>query len=377
MRIVHVTGYFSVSMAYQENLLPVGQFELGHEVFVLTGVNEPDFGFNRDKRTSSPGSFDYKGVTVCRLPHYIEIINKGPILKGLLRQIRALRPDVLFIHDVGSSFFAGLWYKILNPHVRLQFDCHSTHANARNSKFGPLFHGVFKLFFQVFRRRFDRIFAVSPETVDFMCQYYGLRAEEITLLPLPGDPSLLPLAEEIRTRVRAELAIPQNGQVLIHTGKLPADKETVAVLQAFAKTDGAERRLLIAGWVDDDFMQIFRGYLQADPRVIYLGWTKADRLRELFLASDLLVQPGSLSNTFIDAICSGLPVLLDDTPQGRYLTARNNGRVVQRGQVDLLAARMRECLEADLLPLLKLNARDASEFFGYVNNAKITVNHLE
>lgn len=376
MRIVHVTGYFSVSMAYQENLLPVGQFELGHEVFVLTGVNEPDFGFNRDTRSNSPGSFDYKGVTICRLPHYIEIINKGPILKGLLRQIRVLRPDVLFIHDVGPSFFAGLWYKILNPHVRLQFDCHSTYANARNSKFGPLYHGIFKRFFQVFRGRFDRIFAIAPETVDFMCQYYGLHGDEITLLPLPGDPSLLPLADEIRTRVRAELAIPQDGLVLIHTGKMPGDKETVAVLQAFAKTEGAERRLLIAGSVDDDFMPIFRRCLQADQRVIYLGWTNADRLRELFFASDLLVQPGSLSNTFIDAICCGLPVLLDDTPQGRYLTSRENGRVVQRGQVNLLAARMKECLEADLLPLLKRNSRDASGFFGYVGNAKITVDHL-
>lgn len=376
MRIVHVTGYFAVNMAYQENLLPRGQFELGHEVYVLTGTNEPDFGFNRDTRVNPPGSFDCRGVTVCRLPHYLEIINKGPILRGLLRQIRLLRPDVLFIHDVGPSFFAGLWYKILNPHVHLQFDCHSTYANARNSKLGPLYHDIFKRLFQVFKRRFDRIFAVAPETVDFMCRYYGLHTDEITLLPLPGDPSLLPLADEIRTRVRAELAIPKDAQVLMHTGKLPGDKETVAVLQAFAKSEGAERRLLIAGSVDDDFMPIFKSCLQADQRVIYLGWTTADRLRELFFASDLLVQPGSLSNTFIDAICCGLPVLLDDTPQGRYLTSRKNGRVVQRGSVDLLAASMKECLEPDLLFLLKRNAHDASEFFGYVNNAKISMDHL-
>jgi len=376
MRIVHVTGYFAANMAYQENLLPLGQFELGHEVYVLTGTNEPDFGFNRDNRSNPPGSFDYRGVTVCRLPHYFEIINKGPVLRGLFRRIKVLRPDVLFIHDVGPSFFAGLWYKILNPSVHLQFDCHSTHANARNSKLGPIYHGIFKYFFKVFRGKFDRIFAVAPETVDFMCRFYGLRTDEITLLPLPGDPSQLPLADKIRTRVRAELAIPQNGLVLIHTGKLPGDKETVAVLQAFTKTEGSDRRLLIAGSVDEEFKPIISTYMKSDHRIVYLGWTTADRLRELFFASDLLVQPGSLSNTFIDAICCGLPVLLDDTPQGRYLTSRENGRIVQRGQVDLLASCMNECLEADLLSLLKNNSRDASEFFGYVSNAKITVDHL-
>lgn len=376
MRIVHITGYFAVNMAYQENLLPMGQVELGHEVYILTGTHEPDFGFNRTAREQPFGCFDYHGVTVCRLGHYFEIINKGPILKGILSELRRLRPDVLFIHDIGTSFIVGLWYKLLNSKVRLQVDCHSTPANARNSKIGPLYHGVFKIFFQLFKKKFDRFFAIAPETVDFMCRYYGLSKADVTLLPLPGDPSLLPRADEIRAQVRAELSIPMDAQVLIHTGKLPGDKETVAVLKAFAKTPGSHRRLLIAGAVDGDFMPTFKRYMEADDRIIFIGWATADRLRELFLAGDLLVQPGSLSNTFIDAICCGLPVLLDDTPQGRYLVSSQNGRVIARGSLDKLVACMHECLEPAALSLLKQQSRQASEFFGYVNNARMTLAHL-
>jgi len=376
MKIVHVTGYFAPQMAYQENLLPVGQFELGHEVFILTGKNEPDFGFNRETRKNPAGQFNYQGVIVIRLDDYFEITNKGPILKGLLRKLRELRPDILFIHDVGISFLAGILYKLLNPKVRLQVDSHSTSSNARNSKIGPFYHGIFKILFLLFRKKFDRIFATAPETVDFMCRYYGLSEDEITLLPLPGDPSLLSKIDEIRIRVRNELNIHDDLKILVHTGKLPGDKETEAVLLAFARNPRADLRLLIVGSVDESFKPIFERYLNSDSRIIYLGWVNSSRLRELFLAAELLVQPGSLSNTFIDAICCGLPVLLDDTPQGRHLTSFENGRVVSRGNVIQLANLMEECLSDNIQANLKRNSKRASDYFGYVNNAKMTLDHL-
>ena len=36
MKILHLTGYFNEKVAYQENMLTLGQHELGHEVYVLT-----------------------------------------------------------------------------------------------------------------------------------------------------------------------------------------------------------------------------------------------------------------------------------------------------------------------------------------------------
>lgn len=376
MRIVHVTGYFAVNMAYQENLLPVGQAEIGHEVFILTGRNDPDFGFNRDSRNNPAGCFDYHGVTVCRLEHYLDITNKGPILKGLLVNLRRLRPDVLFIHDIGTSFITGLWYKLLNPDVHLQVDCHSTPSNARNSRLGPLYHGMFKVIYKLFKNRFDRIFATAPETVDFMCRYYGLNKDEICLLPLPGDSSLLAQADGLRAKVRCALNIPDDHKVLIHTGKLPGDKETLAVLEMFKKLKGDEYKLLVAGSIDKNFQSIFNEYKQNDPRIIYIGWVGPQTLREIFIASDLLVQPGSLSNTFIEAICCKLPVVLDDTPQGRFLTSWDNGCVVERGSIEVLLSIIQNCLNASKLLMMRTNSEVASQYFNYQNNARMTLDHL-
>jgi glycosyltransferase involved in cell wall biosynthesis len=346
-------------------------------VVVLTGRNEPDFGFNRATRCKPAGPFEYRGVKVIRLEHYIEIVNRGPFLRGLLRALGQLQPDVLFIHDIGPAFITGLWYKLWNPRVRLQVDCHSTSANARNSRFGAIYHGLFKVLFRLFSRRFDRVFAIAPETVDFMCRYYGFDPSELTLLPLPGDPSALPLRESIRSRVRSELRIPAHARVLVHTGKLPGDKETLAVLQAFLLLKDPSLKLLIAGSVEDHFAPTLQHFLQADGRIHALGWVSAARLRELFFASDLLVQPGSLSNTFIDAICCGLPVLLDATPQGSYLTSRGNGSTVARGSIEMLSGAINACIQPASLENLSAAARAASDFFGYANNARMTLDHID
>jgi glycosyltransferase involved in cell wall biosynthesis len=376
MRIVHVTGYFAEEMAYQENLLPAGQAHLGHDVYVIAGRKVPDFGFNSASRLLEAGSFECHGVKVIRLPHYFEVRNKGPVLRGLYRQLRALEPDILFVHDVGPSLVVGLAYKIFKPDVRLQFDCHSTPSNARNSLLGPPYHAAFKLLFRMFSSRFDRLFATAPETADFMRRFYGLSDGQISLLPLPGDASALPHSRELRERVREELNVGESEEVLIHTGKLPGDKETLTLLQAFSNCSNPSRRLWIAGSVTPAFATTVQRYLEKDPRITFLGWSSPARLRELFCASDLLVQPGSLSNTFVDAICCGLPILLDDTPQGRYLTARGNGFVVARGSVERLASSIDACFASETLFKMRERSREAADFFGHINNARMTLAHV-
>jgi glycosyltransferase involved in cell wall biosynthesis len=220
---------------------------------------------------------------------------------------------------------------------------------------------------------FDRFFAVAPETVEFMRSYYGLPGKKISLLPLPGDASLMDRADELRSAIRSQLAIAEHCVVLIHAGKLPGDKLTRQVLEAFRGIQGQRYRLLVAGALDEAFVEEFDGMVRLDSRVKYIGWLPSDRLREVFMASDLLVQPGSLSNTFLDAICCGVPVLLDDTPQGRYLTRHGNGVVVPRGPVTHLENRIRDCTETPVLTILKQRAREVSHHFDYLNVARMSL----
>ena len=43
MKIIHLTGYYSEKMLYQENLLPSGQVEIGHSVKIFTSDQLPTY----------------------------------------------------------------------------------------------------------------------------------------------------------------------------------------------------------------------------------------------------------------------------------------------------------------------------------------------
>ena len=253
MKIVHVTSYFIKDMAYQENLLPRGQVELGHDVVVLTGSINPDFGFNTDSREMPRGVFYDNGVLVDRLDQYVELSNRGVLFKNLYKSITKHSPDVLLCHGIGQPLLICLIYKLINSNVILQMDTHSTSDNSGNSKFAFFYHGFAKLLFKMFRGKFHDIFAIAPETVTFMQKWYGLKALDITLLPLPGDSSLMQNYDELRDCLRRSNSFLSNELVLVHTGKLPGDKETKAVLDSFMLIKDERFKLIIAGSVDAGF----------------------------------------------------------------------------------------------------------------------------
>jgi glycosyltransferase involved in cell wall biosynthesis len=266
-----------------------------------------------------------------------------------------------------------MFYKLFNPQVSLHMDCHSTPDNARNSMFGPVYHYFFRCFFGLFHKKIDRFFAIAPETIMFMTQFYKLRKENIILLPLPGDSSGLPEKESIKKRVFEELNITEATRIILHSGKLPGDKETLSVLKSFSQIKNINLRLVLAGSVSESFREVLDRQKSNDSRIIELGWVSAATLRDLMLASDLLVQPGSLSNSFIDAICCGLPIILDDTPQGRYLTKADNGVCIARSDLGSLTSCMEVCLEKDKNATMKMNALGEADFYSYVNNARISL----
>jgi glycosyltransferase involved in cell wall biosynthesis len=373
MNIVHVTPYLAENMTYQENLLPEGQALLGHNVTIITGVNEPDFGFNRDSRRQKVGSINYGSCKLSRLDHYVEFTNRSPVLKSLYAEIDKCSPDILFIHDVGAALVVAILYKKRNPNVLLHFDCHSDFKNSRTSMLGPIYHSLFRFLFLNFGGLFDKIFAVAPETIEFLKNVYGLSKDQITLLPLPGDASLLQDAHSIRTRLRAEWGLSDRHRILIHTGKMPSDKLTLKVLNMFQQLNGDEYRLFVVGAIDPSFQNTFDDFIYRDERISFHGWTSGYRLREFFIASDLLLAPGSLSNTFIDAVCCALPVLLDDTPQGRFVTQWGNGVVHPRGShLDLLSL-VQKCITTESIDKFRHRALFAAEYLDYRNIAKLSL----
>ena len=370
MKILHVTAYYMDGMGYQENMLPKGQAELGHDVVVICGNRHPNYKHIRDERDSMPGIFYDGQVQIERLPVFAELNGRGVIFKSLLPKLYKYKPDLLFCHGIGEPIISCIIYKLLNPSVILQMDTHSTADNSGKSMYAGLYHGFFRIILQIFKAKFSSLFAISPETVEFMKKYYKLKDEDISFLPLPGDGSLMEEYCSNRIKFREKYNIGENEKVVIHTGKLPGEKLTNEVINAFNHLQRDDVKLIICGSIEDDWKNQFYELLGQNKNIHFLGWLPAEELRELFVASDLLCQPGSLSNTFLDAVCCGLPVILADTPQGRELTSDGNGILVSTKDMKLLEEKLSNALKPEKLRILKKNAKDAWSKYHYVNNAE-------
>ncbi|MDF1877994.1 hypothetical protein JHD47_09220, partial [Sulfurimonas sp. SAG-AH-194-L11] len=94
MKILHILSYFKPDAAYQENLLTLGQSQLGNDVYILTSNLEPKFESNKSDRCHKYGWFSYENVNVKRIPILFEIVNRFVIFKSLYKEISKINPDL-------------------------------------------------------------------------------------------------------------------------------------------------------------------------------------------------------------------------------------------------------------------------------------------
>lgn len=369
MRIAHITGYFNEKVAYQENMLTKGQVELGHEVYVLTSNLLIELPGQKDSRLMPVGEFDYEGVKLIRTPFTVEIKKNSLIhYKSVLKNLRKIKPDYIFIHDKGLYVFPILFYKLfINKKVMIRMDFHSDFTNSMNSKLGKLYHGFFRYYFKLFGFTFNKYYFIAPEMGRFIRAVYKVPEYKCELLRLPGDAS--GVANFTKQELRVKWKFEGGKTYIVHSGKMPAGKKTAEVLDAIQGTD---IKAILLGSITGTGSEALQQKINQNPNAIHLGWRTPQEIRELIKASDILVQPGTLSNTFVEAVCIGTPLLLDDTPQGRDLVASENGMLISK---EITPENIREGIATIMANQDEYiqKARESKTKFDYMTISKQTV----
>ncbi|WP_129408550.1 glycosyltransferase family 4 protein [Marinitoga lauensis] len=374
MKIVHVLSYFKPDAGYQENLLTVGQYEIGNDVYIITSRYEPDFSFNKNSRIYELGEYDYKGVKIIRVKSLYENKNRFVILKNLYVYLEKINPDLIFFHDHSPQLLTCVRYVKKHPHTRLVVDIHSTLNNSMSTIIGKIYHKVFwKKIIQKIQKYYYKVFYVAPESKDFAIRIYGINESKLEHLPLPGDCSLLDRYNEIRQNVRNKFGVSEREKIIFHTGKMSERKKTLEVLKAFSKLSNENYKLFLVGSVEDKLMNSLKNFLEKDSRIEYLGWATASELKKLLIGGDVLLQPGSLSHVFIDGICAGLPLILSKTPQNEYLTRNGNGFLIEKPTVESILYAIKHVLNENNLYKYKEKTFAISKEFHYINIAKKSI----
>lgn len=325
--ILSLAGPFTVGMLYKENWFARAAFEAGDKVTVICSVEKYRDGVVFKGKA---GRFEYSEYTLIRIERenlvFPVLTDKIRLYRGLEDKIISASPDVIFCN--GPQFYnikqlPKLKKKLPNCRIIWGFSVWSGNS-ARSALSKYVLHGlIYRSWLKKAVRCVDKIFFTGEETEQFISEVYRLPMEKAELNELPGETIELCEKQKIKKDFKVENSLPDDAIIFLHSGKMNKEKKTVGLIREFINTGDERFRLYIAGSLDAEIADEFRGLIEKDQRIRYLGFLSGESLMRCLAASDVYLQPGSISQTFQNAICAGCAVVGDDVPNNRKLLNGN------------------------------------------------------
>jgi 1,2-diacylglycerol 3-alpha-glucosyltransferase len=331
MRIVHLclSNFFIDDQGYQENLLTMENAKAGHDVTVIASrhINKLDgnYGF-----ADVCDTVNKHNVRVIRL-RYHPIIPKQlgirlRIHTGLFDLLEQLRPDVMVFHGIsGWELFTVTKYIKKYPECTLYADNHADFFTAGRTWITRIF--LHKIYYGwIIRhtyRYIKKILCVSPLTLKYAHEFYGIPAEKLELFPLGAQIHELDEIQKRSRDFRSNLGIAQDNIVFVQSGKQYARKYLLETLRAFSSVGDFRFRFIIAGVLMDDVKRDALELIEKDERIIFLGWQSEDELSNLLCAADVYLVPGRQTATTQASMGSCCALVLEDHIAHHMYVERN------------------------------------------------------
>jgi len=317
MRIVHIMSWYIPKMGYQENFLPSEQKKLGHDVKIITSDRHPLYpGINDNNRKVKPGKYLDKDIEIYRLPVFFEYRKSGELfLKGLKKSLTELKPDVVHVHSAFSPMaLQGIRYQKTTGY-KLFIDDHSHMGNYAIDTFAKkLYMKVVKRYYHRNKKRVSCLLPVQYSSEKILKN--NLPSDiNIRLLHLGANDSIFRPSVEDRREIRKKYDIGDNEILIITSGKFDDTKDIdflIESLQDILKND--KYKLVIIGNGPNEYMNRLEGLSKkiGKGKISFIDFLNNSELNKYYNAADIGVWPGNHSIGVIEAISSGLPVVLPD-----------------------------------------------------------------
>lgn len=372
MKIAHIglASYFTENMGYQDDCLAHQNALDGHQVLYIS--NAAKYVDGSIVQTGREDQVLADGVRLIRLP-YEHVVNnfvtdKFRKVSGLYQILDAFAPDVMLSHSLSYwSVRDVIRYKQDHPAVKLYAD---THTDAYTSGTNWLsLHVLHRVFYRRLVQKalpyLEKYLCITDESRVFSMEHYGVPEALTEFYPLGGTiPTEAEYAGQRKTR-RAELGVRPDELLLVHAGKLEPQKKTDALLRAFAAVPELKAKLAVIGSIPEETEDALRRQMEADSRVMYLGWKSGVELLDYLCAADLYCQPGKVSAIMQNAVCCRCPILL--YPHPGYVKDYDYGNLLWvKTEADMAEALRRVAAgETDLAALEQGSQRCARELLDY------------
>lgn len=320
MRVIFLcTGnQYNPDMEYKENYFIKAAVECGDEAIVIASQYMYVNGINSKVPIQDEFINGYRLIRV----KYHKILNEYITEKirkvdGLAELIIGLKPEVIFV-NCPQVYNINDMEKIKKecPGVHIVVDFSTKYINsARNALSKYVLHkGIYRRWLKRSEEAFDKIQYVSAETKEFIIDMYGLNQKHMEYNSLPTE-----IISEEERKARKKKIYDKYGftgeQIIFaNSGKIGRLKKTIELVKAFSRIEQKNFRLIIAGSIEEEIKTELMYLIDSDDRVIYTGFLKGEELVDILCATDMYMQPGTISQTSQTALGCSCAVTLMECP---------------------------------------------------------------
>lgn len=297
---------------------------------------------------------DYKD----RLPGDIEIfaLNKRPgndprLYWQLWRLFRHLQPDLVHTRNLATleaqlpAFLAGVFRRVHGEHGRDMHDVDNTSAKYRYLR-------------KVFRPLINQYVALSLDLSRYLTQDVGIPEVRVIQLYNGVDTGRFHPPHSARPKPTLPGFFPPGTVVIGTVGRMEAVKDQLTLAQAFINlisrrpTERTRLRLVMIGdgALRPQMIELLSQAGLAD--IVWLPGTRND-IPDLLRAMDIFVLPSlaeGISNTILEAMATGLPVIATQTGGNPELVVDGQtGQLVPRRDPEAMARAIERYLESPVL----------------------------
>jgi glycosyltransferase involved in cell wall biosynthesis len=273
-------------------------------------------------------------------------------LPGLVRHLRAKRPDVL-LSSLGHNNIAALWARRLARTDTSVIICQHNALTRESAALATWQHRALPWLYRRFARDADGIVAVSRGVAEDMAAASGLPQERITVIYNPVvSPHLAVEADAGADAGASHSWFDRPGaRVFLGLGRLVPQKDFATLIRAFALLEhrlGAQLVIFGEGPQRAELEALARDCGVADR--VQLGGFVSNPYPYLRRSCALVMSSvyEGFGNVLVEAMACGTPVISTDCPYGpaEILDGGRFGRLVPVGDAAALARAMRATLEA-------------------------------
>lgn len=321
--IISLANSFTPTMLYKENYIIKAALEVGHQVHVMASPYTYIDGFE----TKVGSGFEILDGYTCKRYEYKKIA--GNFISGKLRvvddiedDIIEFNPDLIFFNSPQIYLVSRLKeIKKKLPDLKIVLDFSTKYINSATNwvSLNILHKIIYRRWLQLSLPYIDKAFYISIESKWFAHDIYKIPNEIMEHNNLPGELISIEQKKQWRDEIINLYSLPENCILFSHSGKMGKLKKTIELLRVFLSFKDINFRLIIAGSFSDEIEKEAKDLIEKDDRIIYVGFLTGNELNKILSASDIYLQPGTISQTSQTAICCGCPIAFTNIPTNQEL----------------------------------------------------------